>query len=250
MIKAVFFDFGGTLMDDNTDRLAHLELMRSVGRHFGLHATGEELLADFREAMLPSIQERPHRWITFREIASTLLGQILEHHQAQPATDEDLAWFWDEYFRLHYQICRLFPGVEETLRDVRSRDLHLGLISDIDDEYLYDQMRLFDIDRVFDSITTSDAVGVGKPNPKIFQIALDAAGVKGEESIYVGDSIRRDVMGSKAMGMVAVWFRSEGECPEADYTIRSLVELTPILEAADQHRSKIHLATDLDGYDG
>ena len=84
---------------------------------------------------------------------------------------------------------------------------------------------------LLDSVTTSEAVGVGKPNPKIFHAALAAAGCAPEESILVGDSRTRDVAGAKAVGMLALHLQRMGDPdPAAGLSARTLTEAGDILQ--------------------
>lgn len=75
----------------------------------------------------------------------------------------------------------------------------------------------------------STIVGCKKPDPRIFQAALDALGAGPEEATFVGDSLRRDMAGARGMGMRHVWLRPEGGagapcCPQ-DRVIARLAEL-------------------------
>ncbi len=56
----------------------------------------------------------------------------------------------------------------------------------------------------------STLVGCKKPDPRIFQAALDALGAAPADAVFVGDSLKRDMAGARAMGMRHVWLRSEG----------------------------------------
>ncbi len=77
----------------------------------------------------------------------------------------------------------------------------------------------------------STVVGCKKPDPRIFQAALDPLGASPAEAVFVGDSFRRDMAGARAMGMRHVWLRPEtaagnGDpcCPE-DHVIARLADL-------------------------
>ena len=81
-------------------------------------------------------------------------------------------------------------------------------------------------------------MGVAKPNPGFYRLALDEAGVRPEEALMVGDSYRADVHGAWAAGMDAVWLnRHEGmnitpddePLPTDVRQIRSLDELPRIV---------------------
>jgi len=56
----------------------------------------------------------------------------------------------------------------------------------------------------------STLVGCKKPDPRIFQAALDALGAAPADAVFVGDSLKRDMAGARAMGMRHVWLRPEG----------------------------------------
>ena len=66
-------------------------------------------------------------------------------------------------------------------------------------------------------IVDSAVVGVAKPDPAIFRIALDALGVPASGAVlYVGDSLRYDVAGALAAGLQPVHFDPYGYCPAPD----------------------------------
>ena len=77
-------------------------------------------------------------------------------------------------------------------------------------------------------ILDSAVVGVAKPDPAIFRIALDALGVRADRSVlHVGDSLRYDVAGALAAGLQPVHMDPYGFCPAPDGHphVRSLAEL-------------------------
>jgi putative hydrolase of the HAD superfamily len=83
-------------------------------------------------------------------------------------------------------------------------------------------------------IVDSEVVGVAKPDPAIFQIALDALGVPASGSVlYVGDSLRYDVAGALAAGLQPVHFDPYGYCPAPDghRHVSSLAALAAEIEA-------------------
>jgi len=83
----------------------------------------------------------------------------------------------------------------------------------------------------FKTITTSEEVGVLKPNPKVFHHALDLATAHPQDSIYVGDHFESDVLGSKNAGIDQVFFNPHDlDHPKiATFEIQNLVELQTIL---------------------
>jgi HAD superfamily hydrolase (TIGR01549 family) len=83
----------------------------------------------------------------------------------------------------------------------------------------------------------SDEVGVYKPDPAIFRVALDGLGIDDPTTVaHVGDLMRTDVAGARAMGMVTVRFRGVVDDPEdgaeADHVIDRLADLSVVLGLA------------------
>src|SRR3989442_127547 len=87
--------------------------------------------------------------------------------------------------------------------------------------------------RYFGAIVISCEVGFGKPDRRIFEIALERIGANAHETVMVGDSLARDVAGAHAAGIRAVWidrhlWAGEGG-PAPDARIESLSELPAAL---------------------
>ena len=80
-------------------------------------------------------------------------------------------------------------------------------------------------------ITDSAVVGLAKPDPRVFDSAVSALGVFPERIAYVGDSVRYDVLGSEAAGMVPVHFDPHQTCQSGHEHrhVEAIVELQDIL---------------------
>lgn len=106
-------------------------------------------------------------------------------------------------------------GLEDTLGALRQRGLAVGIVSNSDGRL---ERRLGEIgiaDR-FDFVIDSTVVGVSKPDPAIFALALDRAGLAPSDTVYVGDYYEVDVVGARAAGMAAVLFDPVGAYDEVD----------------------------------
>ena len=90
------------------------------------------------------------------------------------------------------------------------------------------------IDELFSVIVDSACVGCSKPDPRIFQTALDALEVGPADAVFVGDSLPRDMAGARAMGMRHIWLAGEAArgsaacCPD-DPVVHSFTELENLL---------------------
>jgi putative hydrolase of the HAD superfamily len=84
------------------------------------------------------------------------------------------------------------------------------------------------------TVVVSAELGVGKPEPEIFEAALDRLGAAPGEAAMVGDTIDRDIAGATAAGLAAIWLNRAGRPapPEAapPVEIRGLSELPAAVE--------------------
>ena len=79
----------------------------------------------------------------------------------------------------------------------------------------------------FKSVTTSEEVGLKKPNPVIFKTALTKASAEPEESLMVGDTFEADILGAEAVGMYTLFFNYWSvEVPSRYRTIGNIQEIT------------------------
>ncbi|MDQ2688855.1 MAG: HAD family hydrolase [Chloroflexota bacterium] len=166
----------------------------------------------------------------WRRYHSVMLGRLgLETHRemldrilaSQFASDS-----WEPY-----------PDVEPMLAAVREMGARIGVVSDWGSN-LRGILRELELDRYLDFVLPSGAVGVAKPNPAFYRLALEEAGVAPGEALMVGDSYRADVRGAWSAGMDAVWLdRHEGmsitptdePIPDDVHRIRSLDELPELV---------------------
>ena len=93
----------------------------------------------------------------------------------------------------------------------------------------------FDLSSYFETVTESAVVGVRKPDSQIFNLAVKSFDEKAENVVVIGDSYTKDILPAHEMGCHTIWLKGEGWTSEetttcvADYVIKDLVELQPIL---------------------
>lgn len=120
-----------------------------------------------------------------------------------------------------------------TLEALRPR-YKLGLVTNGPSQIQRPKIEQFGLDAYLDLLIVSEEVGVAKPDPAIFQIALARLGVAPEHALYVGDSLEFDLPGAAAAGMPFVWMNPRGEAlpehlPRPVAQIERLTELVPLL---------------------
>lgn len=94
-----------------------------------------------------------------------------------------------------------FDGAVDTLKELRQRGFRLGAVTDGN----ADVFAIPELDGVFEFAVTAGQVGAAKPDPRIFQRALELAGVQPSEMLYVGDNFGKDVQGPAPLGIRSVW---------------------------------------------
>jgi putative hydrolase of the HAD superfamily len=113
-------------------------------------------------------------------------------------------------------------GSTDGLRQLATTGVKLGIISNSDGT-VEEQLRRGEICQVGEglgvpvlAIIDSGIVGVSKPQVEIFRHALEPLGVGPERALYVGDTLRYDVRGARAAGLVPVHFDPYELCPEPE----------------------------------
>jgi HAD superfamily hydrolase (TIGR01509 family) len=101
------------------------------------------------------------------------------------------------------------PPMVDLIRDLRARGVRLAVISN-SEGHLADLLTEVELAPLFDAIIDSQRVGVAKPDPRIFEIALEQLGAPSDTPlrVHIGDSWAADVEGALAAGWHAIWYRS------------------------------------------
>jgi HAD superfamily hydrolase (TIGR01509 family) len=128
----------------------------------------------------------------------------------------------------------LFDDAVQTLEALRPR-FKLGLVTNGPSRTQRPKIEQFQLIDYFDLLIVSEEVGVAKPDPAIFAIALERLGVAPSEALFVGDSPEFDLRGAAAAGMPFIWMNPRGELLPADVAqplaaIERLSELLPLLD--------------------
>lgn len=121
-----------------------------------------------------------------------------------------------EHMNGNYRPCDLlFEGVFETLARLRERGYITAVVSNRDKPF-HDYLAEKGILQHFDFSLAAGEVDSWKPSPEIFLHALQRAGVRPLEAVYIGDNYYADVVGARAVGLRPVLFDPAGIFPEAD----------------------------------
>ncbi|MGH3079728.1 MAG: HAD family hydrolase [Gaiellaceae bacterium] len=235
MLRAILFDWGGTLMRDEwSDEIAlegHAAGLAALARE-GLPdaAAFTQYLRDHDAELFPPASEDEI------DISDVMAGSFRD--QGVELTDDDVRLFLraaQDVWSSHYLLA---DSTHALLEALRGRALKLGLVSNTASPrwLLEPVLERQGITERVDAVVLSSEVGKRKPHPAIFEQALGDLGVDAGEALFVGDRLEADVLGASRVGMKtvqAVWFRAD-EGPanvEPDYQAFTLMD---VLNVADR----------------
>ena len=104
----------------------------------------------------------------------------------------------------------LFEGAVEIL-DYLILKYKLHIITNGFEEVQHKKLKNSGIDHYFSTVTTSEEVGVKKPNPKVFLTALNKANSLANQSFMIGDSLEADILGANNIGMQTIFYNYRNE---------------------------------------
>lgn len=219
-IKGVFFDLYGTIfIYGDMDAAwaawfdATYEGLKARGLEADVDTLDDECEGFFSRDFQPGPTQKSMTVYEARmESLCRRVGLKLKRAEITAVAEAGLA-AWHRY--LHFDE-KIF-GVLKALKGQKA----LALISNFDHPPHIDKlMEDYALGRFFEQVIVSSAVGVWKPDPGIFKLALEKTGLKPGEVMYVGDSEKDDVAGARAAGMYPLLIRRGNQPVRLDYTRR------------------------------
>lgn len=200
-IQHIFFDLDHTLWDfEKNSNLTFKQLFKT-------HDIQLELV-DFLEVYSPINFKY---WKLYREEKVTKsnlrYGRLREtFDKIGVKVEDEMIYHLSESYIDHLSTFNhLFDGTFEILNYLKDK-YQLHIITNGFEEAQDKKMTTSNIKPYFKTVTNSEMVGVKKPNPKIFNFALDWAKAKPHESVMIGDSLEADIEGAHNIGMDTIHF--------------------------------------------
>jgi putative hydrolase of the HAD superfamily len=202
--QVVFFDAVGTLFGV---RGSVGQVYQEIARKYGVEVDAAILDRAFYESFKAStpctfpgvdVLEIPQLEVQWW---NTIAQQTFDRAGVLNRFQDFSEFFSDLYY--HFETAKpwfIYPDTIPTLEKLRSLNITLGILSNFDSR-LYKVLRALELSDFFDSITISTEVGVAKPDPKIFAIALAKHNCKPENAWHVGDSKQEDYEAANAAGL-------------------------------------------------
>jgi putative hydrolase of the HAD superfamily len=216
---AVFFDLDGTILDWQTG------MEESWLAACQAHCDGSYAPAEMHEAIRVrrtwfwGDEERSR---TGRLDLDAVSRDIVRLAFADTGLDAiDLAHrIADDYRARRTAFLAPYPGAIETLEAFRSQGARLALLTNGGARSQRASVERYGLDRFFDCIVIEEEFGVGKPDERVFQHALQACGSDPEATWMVGDNLEADIAPALSLGMHTVWVDGEGGGLPAEAAIR------------------------------
>ena len=235
-IRALLFDVNGTLIDIETDEGLE-EIYRAIG-HFLTYQGISLHRWEVRDLYFQIVQqqragsgEKFAEWDAVEAWREFLRNTASDYTRSLPSEkQEQLPLFLAELHRgIARNRLRLYPQVRETLDQLRSY-YRMGVVSDAQSAYAVAELYAVGLLNYFNPIIVSGDYGYRKPDPRLFQKALDALQVGPEQALFLGNDLYHDISGAQQVGMKAIFISSyqgntSSQTISPDYTISSFAEL-------------------------
>ncbi len=226
MIRAVLLDLDDTLFDHRHSSRAGIEALRALHPGWQRHGV-EALLGEYLRLL-----EETHLRFMAGELSAGEAHRVrlrgLFAFAGEAADDAALEAASRAYRQAYQRSRRAVPGAAALLSALRARAVPTVVVTNNVLAEQVEKLRLCGLDGLVDAMVVSEEVGVRKPDPGIFALALERAGCGPGEAAMLGDSWTYDVVGARAAGVaVVVWLNRAGRpCPEPTW-VREVGSLEP-----------------------
>ncbi len=224
MIKAVIFDFDGTLVDFVNSDIASLSYIHSDTK-------ANVTLNDFIDRAVFHIMR-------FHELVdSGSANPLTLHHYRLTNTFKDFNIAWDDSFVSKYKAKLLeytepYPGVKPLLQKLYGH-VKLGILTNAYDQIMQTKrIRTSGLYDFFNWIQISGEEEYAKPDSKAFHKACKRLGHKSDECLFIGDSPKYDIAGAKTAGLQTILIQREISDLQVDpdFIVNSIEEVEPIMK--------------------
>ena len=233
-MKTFFFDLDNTLWNQREDlTISAKRLYREVRQNHNNLSFASQIFAQ------TLLKNHNKYWSLFKNgeisAAEQKFLRISATFKFFQLKETNLQMWVKKFLKFSVEDTTLFKNVRQTLKYLSNR-YYLGVITDGFADIQKEKLRVSKIKSFFTYFIFSEEVGTFKPDIRVFNAAIKAAGIEPNEILYIGDCLPSDMVGAKAAGIKFIWFNGKRLLlpyeykDKIDYEIREFSELTDILK--------------------
>lgn len=206
-IAGVLFDLDGTLIDRSAS------IRRYARELWSEHPDGFRLDQDDFVARFVTLDGNGY------VPRPTFFEQLAQAFPSSGLTPESLE---SHFFGTIWESPVVMPGAVEGLRELRAAGVPVGIVTNGGTANQRRKVERSGLSELVDGCFVSEAMGVRKPEPGIFEIAARSLGIGPVQSWFVGDHPIFDICGSRALGFQTIWLRGDLPWPEDEAPVYDL----------------------------
>lgn len=229
-ITTIFFDLDDTLFDHMGTARAALAAT-SAGRATLHGVPVEDLYARYSELLEELHPQVMTGRISYLEAREQRFARLLAPYEpgASAAEATQLA---EQHYAHYQQLRRPVAGALALLQALKPTH-KIGIITNNRLAEQQEKLRHLGMSALVDALITSEEVGVLKPDPRIYQVALARLGAQAAQAVMVGDNWQADVVGAQAVGIRPLWLNRTGAVRPLPH-VAELTSLEPLAEVLRQ----------------
>ncbi|MFW2003105.1 HAD family hydrolase [Acinetobacter ursingii] len=194
MIQAIFFDLDQTLLDRTT----------SLDHFLNWQINFFQLIPQTEKArFIQRFLELDQNGAVWKD---TVYKKLIDEFKIESIEYHDLL---KSYISDFNKFSTGFPHIENTIRNLKQQGYLIGLISNGRTPFQEHNFYALGLSEYFSNILVSEAVGLRKPDPEIFNLACKQLDVFPEQCVFIGDNELADIQGAKNVGMKTIYFHPD-----------------------------------------
>jgi len=222
-VETVLFDAGGVLLDLDYGFLQRQIELRGVCVENGDLSRAEAMARAEIHRRVREGRRVSEGWRAYFHFVLDRVGVASAHHESI------IDALWETHRRVGLWTTAI-DGAVRVVDRIRHAGLKVGVVSNAEGQVARDLDRA-GFEGRFDTVVDSHLVGVEKPDPRIFHIALERMGSDADSVVFVGDVPAVDVEGARAAGIPAILLDRHDLYPDADVPrVRAITDVPAVLD--------------------
>jgi HAD superfamily hydrolase (TIGR01549 family) len=224
LVTTVLFDLDDTLFDHAATARAALAVL-AAGRPT-LHGVPPEVFyqrySELLEELHAQVMSGELSYLAARQLR---FARLLAPYES-PLPASDLAALVEQHYGNYQRLRQPVAGATALLQRLKPA-VKIGVVTNNRTAEQQEKLRFLGMTTLVDALITSEEVGVPKPDPAIYQVALQRLEASPAETVMVGDNWTADVLGALAVGIRPVWLNRFGATRPLPH-IAELASLEPV----------------------